>query len=170
MLLSGAVDRALDTYSLAALSGRKVFVEFGNLKAYDQEYVKTAMRARLVELGAVLVDRIDQADYVAELASGAVGMEYKTVVVGLPSFPIPNAPIPTPELSIYKSVEQTGIAKLLILVLEKGRLVDAARCFAKADRREYFFIGMRYGSVDDVREDWRRAEAKRAAAKPSSNP
>ena len=68
MLLSGAVDRALEKFDLPVLKGRRVRLDFTNLKAYDVEYIKTATRARLAKIGAVLVEADDQAQYVVEVA------------------------------------------------------------------------------------------------------
>ncbi|KKK88137.1 hypothetical protein LCGC14_2746190, partial [marine sediment metagenome] len=88
LLLSEAVDRALAKLQLPEISGKKVHADFTNLKAYDQEYIKVATRARLAQLGGILVDKADQADLVAEVSSGALGLEYKNSGVGIPALPV----------------------------------------------------------------------------------
>ena len=162
MLLTRAVDKALAKFSLAKLNGAKVFMDGTNLAAVDAPYIKTAARARLSELGATLVAEAGDADLIVEIACGALGTEFKTGTVGLPPLPVPNSPIPLPEISLYKSSERTGIVKLLIFVHAKGRFVAANHYYAKADRSESFVFWWRLQSRDDVREGWERADLKLA--------
>ena len=172
LLLSSAVDRALAKFELPEVEGRKVFCDLSNLKSYDVEYVRVATRVRFGQLGAVLVDTADEADYVAEIASGGLGIEHKTSVVGLPPLPVPNSPLGTPEVPMYRATEQTGIFKLLIFVHQKGRFVTADQYYAKSDRDESFVFWYKFQRQDNVREGWERADVKldmqanaRAAAK-----
>ena len=94
------------------------------------------------------------------MASGAMAMEYKTGIVGLPSLPVPQGGIPSPEVPLYRKTEQTGIVKLLIFIHEKGRFVASARFYAKSDRDESFFLWYRFQQQDNVREDWEEADAE----------
>lgn len=169
MLLSGAVDRALEKLELPEVAGRKVFLDFANLKAYDAEYIRVATRARFCELGAILAEKADQADMIAEVASGAVGTEFKNAVIGLPALPVPNSPVPFPEAPAYKSAEQTGIVKLLIFIHAKGRFIAAKQYYAKADRHESFILWWRRQRKDDVREGWERADVKLQATTESTS-
>jgi len=159
MLLSAAVDRAMTKLVLPEVAGKKVFVDTANLKAYDAEYIRTAVRARLAEQGAILTDAAG-AELTAEVASGAQGTEFKNAIVGFPALPVPNSPVPFPEAALYKSVEQTGIVKLLIFVHAKGKFVAANTYYAKADRQERFVLWWRSQRIDDVRTGWERADAK----------
>ncbi len=158
MLLTAAVDKALDKLELPEVRGKKVFLDFANLKAYEAEYIKVATRARFAELEATLAEQPEQAELTAEVASGALGTEYKNAVIGLPALPVPNSPIPLPEAAAYKSSEQTGIFKLLIFLHAKGRFVAANQYYAKADRQESFVLWWRFQRKDDVRAGWERAD------------
>jgi len=158
LLLSGAVDRALEKFSLDELNGKTIFLKFGNLKAYDQQYVQAATRLRLARLGAVLVEKTGDAEYTVEVASGGLGTEHKTSTFGIPTFPVPNAPIPTPELNIYRSEERTGIVKLLILVQRGGKYVAGGHYYAKCDRDEHSLLGLRFQRADDIRDGWEKSE------------
>jgi len=160
LVLSGAVDRALERFKLPEIKGKKVHVDLTNLKAYDVEYVRVAVRARFARMGAVLTAKADDADYVAEVASGGLGIESKLSVIGLPSFPVPSSPIGTPEAPFHRTSEQTGIFKLLIFVHKKGEFVAADHYYAKCDRDESFLLWWRYQGTDNVREGWERADAK----------
>lgn len=166
LLLSRAVDVVLARLDMPMLRGQKVFVDFANLKCTDAEYVQVALRARLAEQGAVLAGAADAADCTMEVASGALAMEYKTGVVGFPALPVPNAPIPLPEMSLYKTTEQTAIIKLLIFVHKDGRFLASDQYYAKSDRDESFLLWYRFQRQDDVREGWDRADLKLAEKQP----
>ncbi len=165
LLLSRAVDKALEKLTLPELKDKRVFIDFSNLKAYDQEYIKVATRARMARLGATLVAKAEEAELVAEVASGAVGLEYKSGVVGLPALPVPNSPVPFPEAPLYRTTEQTGIVKLLIFIHSNGKFVAVNHYYAKADRRESFIFWWRTQSRDEVREGWERADLKLKSGK-----
>jgi len=164
MLLSRAVDMALEKFEMPEVANRKVFVDVANLKAYDAEYIRLAVRVRMAQLGAVVVDAAAGADLVAEVACGALGTEFKSAMIGLPPLPVPNSPVPLPESPLYRSTERTGIVKLLIFLHEKGKFVASAHYYAKADRDETFLLWWRSQKKDDVREGWERADAKLKAA------
>jgi len=167
MLLSGAVDAALDKLQIPGIDGRKVYLDFTNLKAYDVEYIRVATRARFSQLGASLVDAADGADYIVEVASGALGLEYKSSVVGIPPLPMPNSPIATPALPFYSSREQTGIVKLLFFIRAGDEYLATCQAFAKCDRDENHVFGIRYQSNDDVRTRWEQADASLAEHAPA---
>ena len=170
LLLSGAVDRALAKFELSAVRGANVCLDFTNLKAYDVEYIKAATRARFAELGAVLVDKPADSGFVVEVACGGLGVESKNSVIGLPSLPIPNTPVPTPEVSGYRSSEQTGIVKLLLFVRKGGRLVAIRHCYAKCDRDESSIFGIKFQRFDDIRQGWEQADRQRWGPKAGPQP
>lgn len=163
LLLSTAVDKALAKFDMPMLKDSKVFVDFTNLKGTDVEYLQVALRARVARQGAILVTDAEKADYVMEVASGALAMEDKNSLVGMPALPMPQAPIPIPEMALFKTIEQTAILKLLIFVHQKGRFVASDQYFAKGDRDESFIFWYRFQRVDDVREGWERADASLTA-------
>jgi len=160
MLLSTAVDTALEKFELPQVEGRKVYVDLTNLTGDDAEYMKVAVRARFAELGATLTATPDQAEFIAEIASGCLGTEYKSFIIGIPSFPVPGSPTPMPELSLFRKVEQTGIMKFLIFVHTEGRFVALDQYYARADRDETFLLWHRSQQKDNIRESCQKADAK----------
>ncbi len=160
LLLSGAVDNALEKLDIPQLAGKKTYLDFTNLKSYDVEYVKAAVRARFVEIGAHLTKDAEQADYVAEISSGALGTEYKKSLLGIPSIPVPNSSVQTPELALARGIEQTGIAKLLVLVHSNGKVVSTGHYYGKVERDENFVLLFRWQSKDDIRTRWEAADEK----------
>ncbi|MBL7134827.1 MAG: hypothetical protein ISS78_12065 [Phycisphaerae bacterium] len=165
LLLSTAVDKALAKFDMPMLKDSKVFVDFTNLKGTDVEYLQVALRARVARQGAILVTKAEDAEYVMEVASGGLAMEDKSSLVGMPSLPMPQAPIPVPEMSLFKTIEQTAIMKLLIFVHQNGRFVASDQYFAKGDRDESIIFWYRFQREDDVREGWERADAELTAKK-----
>lgn len=162
LLLSTAVDTALEKFELQEVSGKKVHLDFTNLAGYDTEYIKVAFRGRFAQLGATLIEEPESSDYIAEIASGGVGTEYKSFLIGLPSLPIPGSAMPLPEVSIYRNIEQTGIVKFLVFVRTfDGAFVALDQYFARADRDESFLLWSRSQRKDKIRESWERAELKR---------
>lgn len=160
LLLTRAVDVAMVKFDMPELAGKKVFIDFTNLKCYEAEYVKVAVRNRIAQSGSHLVASGDDADLTVEVASGALALEYKQGVVGMPPLPMPNSPIPLPAMPFYKSTEQTAIIKLLIFVHDSGKFVASHMYYAKADRDESFIMQWRSTGQDDVRQGWEQAELK----------
>ena len=160
LLLSGAVDNALEKLDIPQVAGKKTYLDFTNLKSYDIEYVKAAVRARFAKIGAHLAEDAKQADYVVEISSGALGTEYKSSILGIPSIPIPGSPTPFPELALARGVEQTGIAKLLVLVHSNGKVVSTDHYYGKVERDESFVLWFRWQSKDDIRTRWEAADEK----------
>jgi len=160
LLLSSAMDRVLEKFDMPMLKGRNVFMDFSNFQGTDVGYATVALRAKVAQTGATLVTSADKADYVMEVASGALAMEHKSGLVGLPPLPVPQAGLPTPEVPFYKSIEQTAIVKLLVFVHAKGQFVAADQYYAKSDRDESFILWYRFQRADDVREGWDRADMK----------
>ena len=160
LLLSGAVDNALEKLDIPQVAGKKTYLDFTNLKSYDVEYVKAVVRARFAEIGAQLVEKSEEADCIAEIASGAVGTEYKSFLVGIPSIPLPGSPTPLPELALARSIEQTGIVKLLVLVHSNGKVVSTGHYYGKVERDESFILWFRFQPKDDIRTRWEDADQK----------
>ena len=160
LLLSGAVDNALEKLDIPQLAGKKTYLDFTNLKSYDIEYVKAAVRARFAEIGAHLAEDAKQADYVVEISSGALGTEYKSSILGIPAIPVPGSPTPLPELALARSIEQTGIAKLLVLVHSNGKVVSTGHYYGKVERDESFILWFRFQPKDDIRTRWEAADEK----------
>lgn len=160
LLLSAAVDNAVAKFHVPQLAGRKTYLDFSYLNCFDVEYVKAAVRARFAQIGADLVKDPEQADYIAEISSGALGNEYKSSLLGIPSIPVPGSPTPLPELALARGVEQTGIAKLLVFIHADGKVVTTDHYYGKAERSESFILWFRFQPTDDVREAWEKADNK----------
>jgi hypothetical protein len=160
LLLSTAVDTAFEKVNLPRLSDKKVYIDLSNLESYDSEYVKSAFKAYLGRAGAVFVENPEEADYVINISCGALGNEYKDTLFGIPALPIPGSPVSSPELALWKSVEQDGIAKFLVVIYSNGKADTVNHYYGKAERDEIFFLWMRSQPKDDIRKAWEKADKK----------
>ena len=115
LLISTAAERAADKLIVQIPSPAKVFVDSSNFEGTDSKYAISAIRDSLLRQGAHLVDDRKNAQTVIEIRSGALSMEEKTFLIGIPSFNIPiplaSTSLPFPEIALYKSDDQEGVAK-----------------------------------------------------------
>ena len=72
LLISNAVDRALDKVDFTPFSGRAVYLEEKYIDCVDKNYVIASLRHRLLASGATLV-AADAAELIVEARSGGVG-------------------------------------------------------------------------------------------------
>lgn len=123
LLLSNAVDLAVDNMELPIIDGRDVFLEEAYLEAYDSKYLIGSVRAILSENGARLVDEKANADVIIEARSGALGIDSSESLLGIPSVPIivPGAGTLTfPELVLYKSSKAQSVSKIALLAYDRS--------------------------------------------------
>src|SRR5262249_56835773 len=105
LMISTAVDRAVDRLNLKIPAGTKLWVDAANFDGYDQKYAVGAIRDRLLREGAGLVADRGQADAVVEIRAGALSTDSDDLLIGLPSMvlPIPLAgPAKTPDGALAK--------------------------------------------------------------------
>jgi hypothetical protein len=159
LLLSAAVDKALSKVQVPELAGKKAYLDFSNLRAYDAEYVESAVRACIAENGLIIIEKADDADYTVRVSSGGLGNEYKEFLLGIPALPVPGSPMTLPEVALFKAVEQDGIVKLFVVFYADGKLVSANHYYGKAERDETFLLWMRFQPKDDIRKAWEKADA-----------
>ncbi|HEY9568175.1 MAG TPA: DUF6655 family protein [Thalassobaculum sp.] len=115
ILLSRAVDRALERLEISLPPGTTVYMDPSRFEAYDRGYAISALRDRLLVSGVHMVDVRDDAEVVVEIRSGALSTNENEALIGIPSFslPIPLAgDLKTPELAVVKQTSRRGIAKI----------------------------------------------------------
>lgn len=115
LMISTAVDRALDRLNLKIPAGTKLWVDAAEFDGYDQKYAVGAIRDRLLREGARLVADRGQADAVVEIRAGALSTDSDDLLIGVPSMvlPLPLAgAAKTPELALVKKNHDEGVAKI----------------------------------------------------------
>ncbi|HEV8390397.1 MAG TPA: DUF6655 family protein [Dongiaceae bacterium] len=132
LLISTAVDRAVERMDLKIPQGTKVFLDADQLGGSDDgKYAAGAMKDRLLRGGAALVADRGKADAVVEIRAGALSIDDKQTLVGTDTFdvPIPLAgQAKIPEIALYKDKERLGIAKIAAISYSTadGTLIDAS--------------------------------------------
>jgi len=114
LLISTAADRAAAAMRLDVGPDRKCFLDATNFEGIDGKYAVAAIRSSLLKQGTRFVPDQKLADTIIEIRSGALSINKSNTLVGIPAIPLPiplTEGFATPEIAIYKSEEQEGIAK-----------------------------------------------------------
>ncbi len=119
LLISTAVDRAIDNMNFKPLAGKDVYFDATYLEGIvDKNYVVSSLRQHMLAQGVTLVPDKESATYVVEARAGAVGTNHHDVLLGIPALSvpgasmIPGAPTAIPEIPFAKTTDQKGIAKI----------------------------------------------------------
>jgi hypothetical protein len=132
LLISDAIDRAVQTVNLQTLAGQSVYLDDSRLgDVVDRNYLISTLRQHLLASGCSLRAERDQADYIVEARAGAIGTDRNDLLFGVPSmnvpqiFPVQPVPAAIPEVPIAKRRDQRGIAKIAVFAYhrESGRPV-----------------------------------------------
>ena len=149
LILSTAIDRAIDNIDFRPLAGRYVFLDQSYLDCVDKGYVVSTLRQHMLSEGCVLTADAASADYVVEVRSGAVGTDHHDVLVGVPAISIPGGnmagvPSAIPEIPFAKTTAQKGIAKIACFAYnrETGQAVWQSGVFpVVATAKDSWFLG-----------------------------
>ena len=131
LLISTAVDRAVEGMDLKIPQGTKVFLDAGQLEGSDGKYASGAMKDRLLRDGANLVGDRGKADAVVEMRAGALSIDDRQTLVGIGSFDVPvplaGEAAKIPEIALYKQKERVGVAKIAAIgyTTDAGKLIDS---------------------------------------------
>lgn len=131
LLISTAVDRAVERMDLNVPTGTMVFVDAGQLEGSDGKYAAGVIKERLLRDGAKLVADRGRADAIVEVRAGALSIDDKKTLIGTDSFdvPIPFAgqPATIPEIALYRQKERAGVVKLAAISYRTsdGEMIDA---------------------------------------------
>ena len=127
LLISDAIDRAVQSVDLKTLAGQSVYFDDTKLgEVVDKNYLISTLRQHLLANGCRLRDQRDQADFIVEARAGAVGTDRNDLLFGVPSTNVPQImpvqPVPAaviPEIPIAKRRDQKGIAKLAVFAYHR---------------------------------------------------
>jgi len=115
LLISTAADRAAAKLALQIPKNAKVFVDASNFDGTDSKYAIGAIRGSLLQHGLVLADDKKTADVIIEIRAGALSIDQKQMLIGIPSFTVPvpfaSTGLTTPTIAFYETDTQKGVAK-----------------------------------------------------------
>jgi hypothetical protein len=126
LLVSDAIDKAVQSMSLQSLSGQTVFLDDSRLAdVLDKNYLISSLRQNLLANGCELRDKREEADFIVEARAGAVGTDRSDLLFGLPSMNVPQIALVQPvaavipEIPIAKRKDQRGIAKIAVFAYHR---------------------------------------------------
>ncbi|MGB9688168.1 DUF6655 family protein [Thermogutta sp.] len=151
LLISDSMDQAVGRLDFRALSGKKVYLDDTYLKdVVDSNYLVSSLRQQLLAHGAILREKKEEADYIVEVRSGAVGTDMHSVLVGIPQVNLPPAvnavglPTALPEIPLIKKTQQSAVTKILLFAYNRktGRpLWQSGAVLAKSDASDVWIFG-----------------------------
>jgi hypothetical protein len=126
LLISDAVDRAVQSVNLGPLAGQSVFLDDSRLSdAVDKNYIVSTLRQHMLASGCILRDTRDQADFIVEARAGAVGTDRNDLLFGIPAtnvpqiLPVQGVPAAIPEVPLAKRRDQRGVAKISMFAYQR---------------------------------------------------
>jgi len=149
LLISDAMDRAVSELDLRALAGKKVFLDDDALKSVtDHEYLSSSLRQHMLASGCILKDKAEEADYILEARSGAVGTDHHDVLYGVPAVNVPAVlpfsalPSTIPEIPFAKKTDQRAVAKIAVFAYNRktGRPIWQSGVVPKESRAKDFWL------------------------------
>ena len=144
LLISNAVDQALDKVDFQPSRGRTVYLEEKYVDCVDKNYVIASLRHRLLAAGASLVPAADGAEVVVEARSGAVGTASAESFLGTPEIVLPGM-LTIPEVRLMTRTRQEGAAKIGLVAYEtatKRVLGPGGQSLATADNNLWYAAGI----------------------------
>ena len=175
-LLSSAAQSAVDQVSADTLRDRIVYIDTTYLTSTWQtapefSFLIGQFRARLLEGGARLADKREEAQIIVEVRSGGVGIDRLEFLLGIPPVNLPSgaggvaaagsaAALITPELAILKSTRQYSFASVAFVAYwaDTGELLTSSGPFTgKRFREDWWIFGTGPRTVGDIPPTERRS-------------
>ncbi|MEM8874722.1 MAG: DUF6655 family protein [Planctomycetota bacterium] len=153
-LLNKATELAVEQLSFAELRDRQIFVSaeyvYGTFQpSQEQAYLMGEVRARLLNSGARLVNRREDAEIIAEVRVQSLGIDRLEYLFGLPAITAASdelagdgEAVVIPEIAFLRNLRQKGFSALAIVTYwrEGGELVSSTPVVVGKTSREDFWI------------------------------
>jgi hypothetical protein len=111
LLISNAVDQAINKVDFQSFRGSKVFLDDKYLDGVDKSYLVATLRHRILHAGGRVAADAKESDIVLEMRSGGIGTDTMETFYGIPEIAIPGM-VSVPELKFATRSAQKGTAKL----------------------------------------------------------
>lgn len=122
LLVSDAIERAVMKIDMRPLAGRRVFLQTQMLSSVnDVDYLSSTLRQHILGSGAVIAEKIDDAEIVVEARAGAVGTDRNDLLLGVPatSLSFAGTGATLPELALAKRTDQRAVAKVSVFAYHR---------------------------------------------------
>lgn len=127
LLISDAIDRAVQSLDLQPLAGQTIFLDESKVAdAVDKNYFVSTLRQQLLANGCELKEKREDADFIVEARAGAIGTDRSDLLFGIQQTPVPAIPViqplpsTVPEVPLAKRKDQRGIAKIAIFAYHRA--------------------------------------------------
>lgn len=151
LLLSDAIDRAINKIDFGVLRGESVYLDETPLSGVeDKNYIVSTLRQQILANGATLQDSRSDANMIVEARAGVVGTGRNDLLYGVPAInlptiaPMPGVPTSLPEIPIVKRTDQQGIAKIAVFAYERETgepIWQSGQSLASSNARNLWFVG-----------------------------
>ncbi len=161
LLISNAVDQALDSVDFGPFYGQKVFFEEKYLDGTDKPYVVGSVRHRLMLNGATLAASADDAEIILEARSGGIGTDMSETFYGVPEVVVPGM-LTIPELKAATRTSQKGTAKLAFVAYDaksKSVLGSGGTSLAISDYNDWAVLGIGPFKTGTVKQEIKSSTA-----------
>lgn len=166
LLISNAIDQAIESNEFSSVQDRNVFVQDKYLDCTDKPYILGTLRSRVLDAGGRLVEDAAHADVVMEIRSGGIGTDSTDKYFGLAGLAVPGLPFELPDVRVWEKNIQYGTAKIAITCFDThtGEQLEASgNVVARADRSQWNVMGFSPGIGGSVER-----ELATAVGQPSS--
>jgi len=165
LLISNAVDQALDKVDFRPFAGRTVFLDEKYVDCIDKNYVIASIRHRLLANGAAVVASADAAEIVMEPRAGAVGTTTSESFLGVPEIALPGM-LTLPEVRVLTRTQQEGTAKIGLVAYDttsKQVLGPGGISLANADDSNWYVAGVGPWQTGSLKREMERGTSGRAS-------
>lgn len=150
LVLTHSWDAAINQIDFRPLAGVPVYLETAAIDGLDKGYLISSIRQAMLESGAQLRAKPEEAAWVVEPRVGAYGTDDSQFLIGVPQMSVPSIlpGIPgaaIPEMALLKKTRQKGVAKLALFAYERssGRLAwTSGNSRATANSRDLYIGGV----------------------------
>jgi hypothetical protein len=161
LVLTQAWDTAVRQVDFSGLAGVPVYLEPSTIKGVDEGWITSSLRQAMLEAGALLKTKPEEATWIVEARVGAYGTDDSNFMIGVPQMTVPSlmpgVPGATvPEVALMKKSRQKGMAKLAIFAYDRksGQLAwTSGTSQATANARDLYVGGMGPIQTGNIRRD-----------------
>lgn len=114
LLISTAIDRAVEGLKLDIPKGTSVYLDTSNFEGTDSKYAVSSIAERVLLAGGDLTPDRSKADMVVAVRSGALSTDSDGFLLGIPATGVPvplTGTVNLPEVALLKRAETRGVAK-----------------------------------------------------------
>ncbi|MGD9853684.1 MAG: DUF6655 family protein [Planctomycetaceae bacterium] len=172
LLISNAIDQSLEKVNFHPFGGHAVYLEEKYTDSVDKAYLIGSVRHRMMNAGARLVEKPEDAQIIVELRSGGVGTDASESFVGIPEVTVPGM-LTLPEVRFLERTAQSGTAKIGMVAYDaqtRQVLGQGGTSLSRSSDNNWFVAGMGPFQEGSVKREVSRSTAGTNAARDSTLP